>query len=264
MHETNLQSAAAAPVRSRGSLEPYVEKIPGTLVEFRMMPVSGGSVTVKTPSGKKEVDVDPFWMGETEVTWDSYDIFVYGLDEKRGQGGGKTDAIARPSDPYVIPGQGFGHKGYPALALTLHAARQYARWLSIKTGTEYHVPTGAQWIHACCAGLPGGSASKQSSLGEHAWHQGNADGKVHPVGSLKPNDLGLYDMRGNVAEWTYDGEGGPHIVRGGSYKSTASEVGCHARMEQTPAWQATDPQLPKSQWWLSDAPFVGFRIARVP
>jgi hypothetical protein len=47
---------------------------------------------------------------------------------------------------------------------------------------------------------------------------------------------------------------------GGSYDSDAKEVHCGAKKTQTPDWNSTDPQNPKSKWWLSDGPFVGFRI----
>ena len=110
------------------TLSRYTETIPGTLITFEMIPVPGGTVTVETPDGPKEVEVGPFWVGRTEVAWDAYDVFVYGLDkENAGLSAAEADAIARPSKPYVLPGEEFGHKGYPALAMTRRAAAAYGR-----------------------------------------------------------------------------------------------------------------------------------------
>src|SRR5438094_730819 len=54
------------------------------------------------------------------------------------------------------------------------------------------------------------------------------------------------------------------VDRGGSWVDRPEHVGPNARARQTPAWNETDPQFPKSRWWLADAPFVGFRIVREP
>jgi hypothetical protein len=71
-------------------------------------------------------------------------------------------------------------------------------------------------------------------------------------------------MAGNVGEWLtpVDGDKTALIARGGSYNDAAEEVGCGARATQDESWNETDPQDPKSKWWLSDGPFVGFRVVR--
>ena len=231
-----------------------------------MVPVPAGSVTIGTPEGPQEVAVDSFWMSATEVPWDAYDVYVYGLD-KKGQGSEReVDAVSYPSKPYVLPGEDFGHQGYPALAMTRKAAEEFGRWLSAKTGKNYRLPTEAEWTHACRLGLAG-EPPATDQLGDYAWYEANAEKKTHPVGSLSANRLGLHDMLGNVAEfvagWSTAPDS-PPVVRGGSFESDAAEVSCAARQQQTSAWNATDPQLPKSQWWLSDAPFIGFRLVREP
>jgi hypothetical protein len=66
-------------------------------------------------------------------------------------------------------------------------------------------------------------------------------------------------MLGNVAEWVTSADGRP-MVRGGSFTDPPEQVSPVARATQSPAWNETDPQFPKSRWWLADAPFVGFRI----
>ncbi|MBW3629628.1 MAG: formylglycine-generating enzyme family protein [Gemmatimonadetes bacterium] len=242
-----------------GAAEAYTETISGTTVGIEMVPVPAGRV--KAAAGGQEVAVGPFWIARTELLWDAYDVWVFGMDQGGQIATGKgEDAVSRPSKPYLLPGQSFGHAGRPALAMTFHGAEQFARWLSEKTGKKYRLPTEAEWEHACRAGAadPMGAA-----LTDAAWFWDNSDEKTHAPGSRKANGFGVADMLGNVAEWVAGVDGEP-VVKGGSYLEEAKDLSCGARLKQTVAWNATDPQLPKSRWWLPDAPFVGFRLLREP
>jgi len=260
--------AAASGATERDTLTRFEETIPGTLVTFEMIPVPAGSVTIETPDGPQEVEVGPFWMGKTEVAWDAYDVYVYGLDKNNeGMSDAEVDAISRPSKPYVLPGEDFGHKGYPALAMTRQAAAAYGQWLSAKTDRTYRLPTRAEWKHACQLGMADALTAGPEALEQHAWIASNAEKQTHPVGASTADALGLHDIIGNTAEFVADADpndDAPPVAWGGSYRTEASAVGCDAHIEKTAAWQRSDPQLPKSQWWLSDAPFVGFRLVRVP
>jgi formylglycine-generating enzyme required for sulfatase activity len=234
-----------------GSPRAYRESIPGTLVTFEMVPVPGGTVTV----GGKSVKVAPFEIGRTEVTWDLYDVFALGLDAKQSGG---ADAVARPSRPYGAPDYGWGHAGYPAISVAHPAAQAFTEWLSARTGKKYRLPTEAEWAHAAQLAAKGAPAADAL-----AWHQGNAEATTHPVGARKPDALELFDLFGNAAEWVTTGDGS-FVTRGGSFRNPASAVGPDARAVQDESWNARDPQLPKSRWWLSDGPFVGFRLVREP
>jgi formylglycine-generating enzyme required for sulfatase activity len=249
-----VTSAAVPPMQAQtaaGSTQAYRETIPGTLVAFEMAPVPGGTVTV----GGKTVTVAPFLIGRTEVTWDMYDVFELGLDVKAGGG---ADAVARPSRPYGAPDYGWGHAGYPAISIAFPAAQAFAEWLSAKTGKKYRLPTEAEWTLAAQLAAKG-----RADAGAIAWHDGNADAKTHPVGTKKPDALGLFDLFGNAAEWVTTGDDS-YVTRGGSFRDPDKGVGPEARSVQDESWNARDPQLPKSRWWLSDGPFVGFRLVREP
>jgi formylglycine-generating enzyme required for sulfatase activity len=226
----------------------YRETIPGTLVAFDMVAVPGGTVVVDG----RTVTVSPFHIGRTEVTWDMYDVFALGLDTPATPAG--ADAEARPSEPYGAPDQGWGHAGFPAMNVTRAGAEAFAAWLSRRTGRSYRLPTEAEWRLAAVR-----AAGPDARLDDVAWHAGNAGGKAHPVGHKAPDALGLRDLFGNVAEWVIPADGAL-VALGGSFRDPLDRIGPAARMAQQDAWNERDPQLPRSRWWLTDAPFVGFRL----
>jgi formylglycine-generating enzyme required for sulfatase activity len=235
--------------------ERYHEKIAGTLVSFEMRLVPGGDVVVPATAGEQTMRVAPFYIGVTEVTWDLYDVFALGLDRQAQTGG--ADAIARPSNPYGAPDYGWGHAGFPAISVTRAAAEAFGKWLSSKTGKAYRVPTEAEWARAAGLAAGGRAPLPKDRRDAIAWHRGNAAARTHAVATKPADALGLFDLFGNAAEWVAPADGAL-VVRGGSFRD--DDVGPVARAVQDPSWNDTDPQLPKSTWWLSDAPFVGFRI----
>lgn len=264
--------AALLPARPQNATRPVVtDSLPGTLVKFEMVSIPAGTVTLPDPANPvktRRVPVKGFWIGRTEVTWDLFDVYAFQLDlteqQKAAQGTNQNanDASSRPSKPYGAPDRGFGHQGYPALAMTYYNAEQFCKWLSAKTGKKYRLPTEAEWEFAARAEKSDAKPfTDPMELAKFAWFWDNADDKTHPVGNLAPNAWGIYDMLGNVAEWC-TGQDGTPVVRGGAFNDKADKVFVGAREKQSPDWNATDPQNPKSKWWLADAPFVGFRIVR--
>jgi formylglycine-generating enzyme required for sulfatase activity len=283
----------------------YTNTIPGTRVRYVMVPIHGGEFTMGSPDTEPDrkpdeglphrVKIDPFWMGQCEVTWNEYELFMYPDEEKRTRatvpsdekGDKLADAVTHPSKPYVEMSFGMGKDGYPAISMTQHAANKYCQWLSAKSGEFYRLPTEAEWEYACRAGTTttyffGNDASK---LGDYAWYEQNSDFKYQKVGKKKPNPWGLYDMTGNVVEWVLDQydpdyykqcaatpisvepwnkatKPYPHSVRGGSWDDEAKMCRSAARRGSDRSWKMQDPQLPKSIWYFSDAQWVGFRIIR--
>jgi formylglycine-generating enzyme required for sulfatase activity len=241
--------------------EKTVDSIPGTLVTFEMILVPRGTVTVPSAAGVRSVAVEPFWIARTETTWNAYDAFALAPLES-AERRRDVDAVARPTRPYGAPDYGFGHAGFPVISVARGAAEAFCAWLSARTGKRYRLPTEAEWMLAAQLASRGQPlpATTRDSL---AWHAGNAAGKTHAVGTKALDASGLHDLFGNAAEWVINDSGKP-VVRGGSYRDQPVAVGPDARAEQQEAWNERDPQIPKSRWWLSDGPFVGFRIVREP
>ena len=242
-------------------LEPYVETLPKSLVKIEMIPVPGGTIKI----GDKTVNVKPFWIAKTETAWEAFDAFVASGPPSKAydQTEFKPDAIARPSKSYILPDLGWGHNGYPAINLSSTSAEMFCRWLSAESKKKYRVPTEAEWETACRAGAGEAWTPDADGLPKVAWYLGNSKRKTHPVGKLEPNKLGLFDMFGNTGEWATDLDGKP-VVCGGTFLDPAEKVLPGTRRRWTPAWQETDPQIPKSRWWLADAPFAGFRVVCEP
>lgn len=239
-----------APAAPSSTLEAFWQEIPEAAFKFELVPIPASA----------DGTVGPFWMSTTELRWEAFDVYVYQLDDAGVTTAG-PDAITRPSKPYLPPDRGFGHEGFAAISPSYRNASEFCRWLSAKTGRHYRLPTAAEWEHAARAGatteFPFGD--DPAALPGHAWFAENADGTPHAVGKLAPNAWGLYDMLGNVAEWCTGPDGKP-VVKGGSYRDAAEALKPALIVPQSSAWNASDPQIPKSKWWLSDGPFIGFRI----
>jgi len=197
-------------------------------------------------------------FGRTEIPWEVLDVFVHGLDEKPTTPNEAVDAVTRPSKPYISMDRGFGHHGYPAISVSHRNAVEFCRWLSAKTGRQFRLPTRAEWTKACER-----SAVEPGDRTAHAWCAENARRKTHPVGTLKPDASGLCDMLGNAGEWVSDGDD-TFVVIGGSFRDAAEQLGCEAAKANDPAWNASDPQIPRSVWWLADGGFIGFRVVCEP
>jgi formylglycine-generating enzyme required for sulfatase activity len=272
--------------------ESYKLVIPNTTVSYEMVPIPAGDFQMGSPDSdpqhKKDeqpqhkVHVDAFWMQAHEVTWDEYRLFMFA--NQAGEVAHKdstVDAVSRPTRPYVEMSFGMGINGFPAISMTQHAANKYAEWLSAKTGEFYRLPTEAEWEYACRAGTttPYYFGADASKLGDYAWYAANSNGKYQKIATRKPNTWGLYDMLGNVMEWTLDAyapyragaetnpwvkadQPYPHAVRGGSWNDPAAMLRCAARVPSDASWKQQDPQLPKSVWYHTDAQWLGFRLIR--
>jgi hypothetical protein len=88
-----------------------------------------------------------------------------------------------------------------------------------------------------------------------SWNGDNSQDSTHPVGKKLPNGYGLFDMLGNVGEWATD-SAGKSVLCGPTFEDATADVKPTARLRWEPSWQESDPQIPKSRWWLSDPTFA--------
>lgn len=283
--------------------EKYTQEITGSNLVIEMVSIPKGSFTMGSSENDKhhnmdempahKVAIDAFWMSTYEITWDLYNLFVNrAIDaiknpSKASEVTIDIDAVSGATVPYVDMSLGMGTgEGLPVANVTHYAASKFCEWLSAKTGQFYRLPTEAEWEYAARSGTTTAFhfGDEEVMLDEYAWYYENSDDTYHKVGQKKPNPWGLYDMYGNVAEWTldqylpdaYKGRNAiaanpiefpvktySRSVRGGSYDDDAENLRSAARLGSTENWIMRDPQFPKSKWWNTDAPFVGFRIVRV-
>jgi len=254
-------SLAHSQEKAPPPLKTTTETVPGTTVPIELLRLPPGKITLKDAQGKESVqEIKGIWIGKTELTWDQYYPFHFKLDLPPDQRSDKFDADNRPSKPYSNPHGEWGPEGFPAGRIHELAAKQYCAWLSKKTNRKYRLPTEAEWEYACRAGGPP-LELKGDALKQVAWYINNSEEQPHEVGKKKPNPWGLHDMLGNVAEWVFR-DGGTMTTAGGCYVDEAKDVGSSARKPFDPAWQEKDSIEPKGRSWLSDAPFVGFRVVR--
>jgi len=295
-----------AEAADEAGMKPYTEVIPGTDIQFEMVPIRGGKFRMGSPDGEEgrnddegpqvEVEVEPFWMGKYEVTWEEYDIWSLELDKTfrnlRRQRNpqeaagwdkdweGLVDAVARPTKAYSDMTFGMGHDGYPAICMSQYAAKMYCKWLTANTGRYYRIPTEAEWEYACRAGTTTAYCfgDDPDKLDDHGWYFDNSDDQYQKVGKKEPNPWGLYDMHGSVAEWVLDQHVAdfyeklagnpvknplavptkeyPRVVRGGSWDDDPEDCRSASRRGSHPDWKMQDPQIPQSIWWMTDATFV--------
>ena len=281
----------------------YNQKIIGIDYNLEMTPIKGGVFLMGSPKSEKnhmadegpvhQVKVDPFWMSKYETTWDLYHLFMErDIDKNQPKFDSqdevniKVDAISGATTPYVEMSFGMGTEGYPAISMTQLAAKKFCQWLSAMTGNFYRLPTESEWEYACRAGTQTAFSfgDDTSKLDDYAWYKNNSEESYHKVGLKKPNPWGLFDMHGNVSEWTldmhdvraYQKYSGiivtnpyekptklyPRVVRGGSWMNSNFKLRSASRQASSKQWKKQDPQIPRSEWWHTDAQFVGFRVIR--
>jgi formylglycine-generating enzyme len=303
------------------------EMLPAPGGEFVLGSPAGEAERAADEGPQVRVKVEPFWIAKCEVTWGEYQAFMAMYDAFKKLQLLATNPDAAGSDQSTHLGKlqlikahawdgkledewgvdavttatplydsSFTYEAgdapeQPAVTMTQFAAKQYTKWVSGILGRNYRLPTEAEWEYAARAGTASAYSfgDDASQLGDYAWFDENADYQTHAVGTKKPNPWGLYDMHGNVAEWTLDeyreetyagfGEGPvdaaiavcwptkvyPRVIRGGSWLDAAPPLRSAARHKsEEDEWKIKDPNIPRSPWWFTEEPAtgVGMRIIR--
>ena len=248
-----------------------------------------------------EVQIAPFWMGKCEVTWGEYDLWNTDTERpqsKKPDGVARptpaymemTFNMGRDGYPAICMSQ-IAARQY-CKWLSDKTGRFYR--LPTEAEWEYACRTGTNSAYS--------SGVDAKSLNAVAWFKANSARVLetgtdpvpayHKVGTKAPNPWGLFDMHGNVAEWVADhyladaylaSNGAsprsnpyfapprddrdrpvrfPHVARGGSWRDEPALLRSAARLSSEPAWNARDPQIPKSWWYLTEGQHMGFRIVR--
>ena len=224
-----------------------------TLLEdlgIEMITIEGGSFIMGSEDGDKdekpihEVNLSTFQLAKTPITQKQWEKVM-----------GKN------------PSYFTGCPDCPVEKVSWNDTQEFLQKLNQQTGQSFHLPTEAQWEFAARGGnlSKGYSYAGGNDPNEVAWHSKNAGYKTHPVGQKKPNELGLYDMSGNVWEWCQDWydsypsgpqtdpigptSGDKRVIRGGSWLRYASVLRVAYR----------------GRWYPDRGDdYIGFRPARTP
>ena len=196
-------------------------------VQFEMVYVEGGTFRMGATEEQGE-DAEDWEKPVHRVTLSSYLIGKHEVTQAL------WEAVMESNPSYNKQGG-----DYPVEWVSWDDCQEFIQKLNARTGMKFRLPTEAEWEYAA----RGGNRSKgykyagSDNLDEVGWYGGNSDYHTYPVGQKKANELGLYDMSGNVCEWCQDwwGKykdeaqmnptgpqfGGNRVLRGGSYWNIA-------------------------------------------
>lgn len=162
------------------------------------------------------------------------------------------DAPDLDTTDFPILGEG---SDYPMYYVSWDEVQEFITRLNRLTGKQYRLPTEAEWEYAARGGKKseGYKYSGSNFIEQVAWYKDNSGEKTHPVGGKKPNELGIYDMSGNVWEWCYDwydsydsgsqtnpvgpSSGSYRVIRGGGWDYDAAYGRVSYRSNDTPSYR---------------------------
>jgi formylglycine-generating enzyme required for sulfatase activity len=197
----------------------FTETVKG--VSFEMITIKGGTFQMGSNDGKDDekpvhaVTVSDFSMGKTEVTQALWQA-VMGNN---------------PSN--------FKGNNLPVEQVSWDDCQEFIKKLNQLTGKEYRLPNEAEWEYAAGGGTANrtkwAGTNSESTLGDYAWYYSNSGNKTQPVGTKKPNALGLYDMSGNVWEWCSDWYGSDYYMSSPQTKPQGPSSGSY-RVNRGGGW----------------------------
>ena len=195
----------------------------GNGVEMKLVRIDAGTFTQGSPATERDRSGDEtqrqvtltraFYLGKYPVTRGQFAQFAketgFRTESEVGTSGGfgwDGSKLVQRKD-YTWKNPGFPQTDQdPVVMITWPDAKAFLQWISRKAGSQFDLPTEAQWEYACRAGTDTAfwNGDDPVGAGEIVWHKGNAQSRTHPVGEKGENAWGLGDMHGNVWEWCAD------------------------------------------------------------
>ncbi len=218
-----------------------------------MVFVQGGTFVMGSNESDDEKPIHKVYVNDYSM--DKYEVtnaqFCQFLNEKGNQTEGGVEWLELKSEYCKIVKQGVryvpvsGYDNHPVIMVSWYGANAYAKWAGKR------LPTEAEWEYACRGGSRSAhyEYSGSNNADAVAWYDNNSGGQTHPVGTKQPNELGLYDMSGNVWEWCadwydsgyyskspYENPTGPasgefRVLRGGSWNFNEDFLRCSYRFK---------------------------------
>ncbi len=239
-----------------------------------MVLIEGGTFQMGSSDGELRekpmysVTVSDFYLSKYELTVKEYLAFAKEAKAHYPEwleAGSKYNINTGTADYYRKLGSALQDENNPIVGVSWEDAVAYCQWFSAKNGGQYRLPTEAEWEYAARGGKQGKGApyAGSAAVDEVAWYSTNSSSKPHPVGGKKANELGLFDMSGNVWEWCSDWYGS--YSSGAQTNPTGPTTGS-GRVYRGGSWGG-DPQIARVAYRGNGGPTLrgnnlGFRLAR--
>jgi len=220
--------------------------------------IEGGSFTMGNTNGEEdekpahEVQLSNFYISKYEITVKQYKEYC----EKSGKNMPESNIQWLDEHPVTY--------------VSWEDAKEYCNWLCEMTGEKYRLPTEAEWEYVAKDGMDGfpNREPTKNEIDKYAWHRGNTGGYAHyEVGKLKPSELGIYDIIGNVWEWCEDWYGKTYYAYSPGFNPPGPPSG-KIKVARGGSWREPADKFSETyrffQSLTARTDYVGFRVVKEP